>query len=264
MAQQPQEQQSDQRPSNSPENAFEEQDESGGSNWKSCLLGCGGVTLVTLLVLGGLGFYLYKTYYPKIRSYVSSKVISEVKKELDKARIHEEQKKKLKSKLDEVAKRFNKGDISVKQAGEIGEKIARGPFLPVGRIMYIEHRIVTRADKLSEEEKKQGHLTMDRLARAVKEKKIEQKTSRKQAFKDIFNPVMNEIKDQGNSGSDSEEMNMKTELKTNPSKEEIKTTLKRAEELVNELDIPRENWEMDFAGELDRIVDEVTSGENKQ
>jgi len=198
-----------------------------------CGKGCLVVTLicVAILLIGGTYIALnYRSLGARLVSYV-------VKKTIEQSDLPADQKQALITRVEKLRTDFIDGKITDEQLERIGKELVEGPLLPVGMVLFIEQQHVTPSG-LSDDEKKAAHLTLQRLARGVIEKKIDYAK---------LDPMFAVI-----STTDSEG---KKELKKKITDTEMRDFLTLAQREVDAAKIPEEPLQIDLAKEFDAAIE---------
>ena len=121
----------------------------------------------------------------------------------------------------------------------VGTAIAESPLLPVGLVVAFEKGYV-EPSALTAQEKADGSITLQRLARGVYERKISENDLR-----GVMNPIS--VK----------RANGNTELKKpdQVTVEELRTFLKTAAEKADAASVSKDPFTVDIAAELEKAVD---------
>lgn len=199
--------------------------------------GCGKGCLIVLLisiVLLGIGVTYVAFNY---RSLVARGGAYLVKKTIEASDLPADQKLALMSRVDRLRDDFLAGKISDEQLKRILEEIVEGPILPVGVVLFIEQQHVAQSG-LSDQEKKDAHLTLQRLARGVIEKKIPYAN---------LDPLFAAISTTDSQG--------KRELKKKLTDTELRDFLTLAQREVEKAKVSEEPLEIDLAKELDEAIE---------
>ena len=198
-----------------------------------CGKGCLIVSLICLAILLIGGTYVALNF----KSLGARAVAYLVKKTIEESHLPADQKQSLVNRVDRLRDDFIDGKINDEQLKRIAEEILQGPLLPVGMVMFIEQQHVASSG-LSEEEKKQAHLTLQRLARGVIEKKIPY------ANLDPLFKAISTIDAEGNQ-----------ELKKKLTDKELRDFLTLAQREVEAANISEEPLKIDLAKELDEAIE---------
>lgn len=135
-----------------------------------------------------------------------------------------------------LASEFKAGTLTIEQMQRITEEIAKGPLLPAGVAWGMQERYVA-VSLLNDQEKAEANLHLQRIARAVWEKKLPLT-----AFEEVVAPVSERL----SNGS----MRPKAQLTL----EELKALVERAKAKADGAGVPLEPFMLDAAAELDRAI----------
>ena len=210
---------------------------SGGKFLK--IVGCG------CLVLGLLLAAILITVYVKRKNIVAaagSAVLTEVVK---KSGLPEDQKARIIESVDRLADDYKGGRITTEQLGQVAEALAESPVLPLGLLYSVGKDHLNRSG-LSEAEKAAGRLEIQRFSRGAVEGKI--------AAEDVVT-IVEPVQE-----PDEEAENI---IKEEIADEDLRTLLAAAKAKADEAGIPIEPYEVDFAAEVQKIIDEVLEGKKE-
>lgn len=196
-----------------------------------CLIAAG----IVLAILVGLGVWAAMSW----RGWVSGGITSVTSEMLKESELPQEQKDRVLARVDGVAKDFKDAKITMAQLGQIMGKISEGPLLPLGIVWAVESQHVTNS-ALTADEKAEGKLNLQRLARGVFEKKIP---------KNNLQTVIAPISTPGPNGQ--------PQMKQKVTIEELRAFLANAKAEADKAEIPNEPYTVDVATEVDNAVNEV-------
>ncbi len=198
-----------------------------------CGKGCLIVTLICLAILVIGGTYLALNY----RSLAARGAAYLVKKTIEASELPADQKQALISRVDRLRDDFLAGKVSDEQLKRILEEIVEGPLLPVGVVLFIEQQHVAPSG-LSDQEKQDARLTLQRLARGVIEKKIPYAN---------LDPLFAAISTTDGKGH--------RELKKKLTDTELRDFLTLARHEIEAAKVSEEPLKIDLAKELDEAID---------
>lgn len=201
--------------------------------FKNIAIGCGVVALVLVLLAGASVWYTVRNF-KSIATGFGTAVLVEV---IEKSSLPDDQKHRLIARTHQLAQDYESGKISYEQLQSIGEYILESPILYVGSVLYF-HQQYLASSTLSQEEKLNGHRTLQRLARGVYEKSIPS-----HAVQQVIAPI-SETDFRG-----------QTRIKDNPTDDELRHVLKIAKQLADQALVPDEPFDVDLIEEFDRAVE---------
>ena len=203
---------------------------SGGS---SCLKIAGVGCLIIILVAVAGGIYVAKNW----KAWSADAMVAVCDNAVKESELPDDQKAAIKGHIDRLATGFKNGDVSVEQLGQVLKELAEGPILPLGLVYAVEkHYVLVSA--LTEAEKKAASLSLQRFARGVVEKKINQ---------GAINEVTAMIQEPGDDGD--------KQIKEKLTKEELTAFLAAVKGKADEAKIPMEPYKVDIAAEIGKAVD---------
>jgi len=195
-------------------------------------IGCGVALLACVLVCAGGAWWLYSN----ARQLASEAMAAPLRQVINQSNIPSDQKRRLVERVDDLKGRFAAGEITANELGRVVEQLAQSPILPMGAVMLVEQQYVAPSS-LSDEEKQDARLTLDRFARGLYEKKIDT---------DRIEHVITPISTQDAQGD--------RQLKQNPTADELREFLARAQASADNADVSDEPFEVDLAAAFDRAV----------
>lgn len=209
-----------------------------GSVWKYVAIGCLGIIVVSIILAVIAGAVAYKNW----RSWSADFATSTSRKVINSSELPEDQKTRMITRIEAVAKDFKDGKLTVEQMGMIADRVSKSPMLNMGMVYFFEQQYL-RPSGLTQEEKTQGRRTLERLARGVYEKSIT-----KHEMETLTAPLM-EARGGG-----------RKRLRKHISDTELRDFLTKTATQVEVARIPDEPFAVDMADELDKVIDEVVTG----
>jgi hypothetical protein len=205
------------------------------SFWQTCLIGCLGTLAVAIVLAVIAGFWIsqhWRAWFAGLGSQVINQAV-------DASDMPPKEKVEVKEQVERVTKGFREGQITNEQAARIFQKVVESPLMPMFVVMAVDRQYFNRSG-LSEEEKKQGRTTLQRFARGVFDKKIDEKG---------IDSVMSHVADRkGNNGG--------WELRSQVSDEDLRAALVEAKARADAAGMPAEPANVDPSDEVKRIIDE--------
>lgn len=141
------------------------------SMWQTCLIGCLVMMAVLLLLALIAGFWVSR-HWREWAADLGSQVIDQG---IESSDLPQQEKVEVKQQVDRVATAFRAGQISNEQATRIFKKIMESPLMPMIVVMAVDKQYLDKSG-LKAEEKAQGRLALERFARGVFDKKIDEKS----------------------------------------------------------------------------------------
>lgn len=199
----------------------------------SCLLfGCG------LLAFGGLLLVLLAWWsYGHVREWAAAGAYEAVSATIAEAQLEPAQRSAILADLARLRDGFASGEVSLKQAQQFFESLSSGPFLPVAAVIATD-RLVLEPSDLSPEEKLEGRIHLERIARGLHEGSI----ANKEAL------ALLETIDQDPAQDD-------YNFERKPTLEEVRALIAKTKALADEREIPVETFDVDLAAEVHQAVD---------
>ncbi|MCO6042543.1 hypothetical protein NG895_01355 [Aeoliella sp. ICT_H6.2] len=205
---------------------------SGGSG---CLKGCL-IALVIILILGALTAWWVSSNW---RGWVSSGAAEGINQIIDDSDLPPAEKEELKAESKRVTDGIADGSISLEQMGQIMTGIVESPLMPMFMVKAVEAQYVEKSG-LSDEEKSEAHVTLERYASGLVSKQIPQES---------VDQVLVHIADKDANG----EWKMREQV----SDEDLRKFLAAAKEQADAANIPEEVEPIDPSEELRKVIDKV-------
>ena len=190
--------------------------------------------IVLVLAIAG-GVYVAMN----LKTWTANLTVQGIEAALDESDLTEDQKSDIMVHVRDLADDFKAGDVTWQEMANIGEEIASSPVLPVAAV-YGARRAYFNESGLSDEEKANADLQMQRLARGVFEKKIS----------------MTELEDACDQivvRTSSDEWHLKEPDVVDD--EDLREMVGKITALVQEKEIPNEPFEVDIAAEIKAAID---------
>jgi hypothetical protein len=201
------------------------------------------IILLVLLVLFAIacGGCVYGIYYvaTNAKAIAANAVRDALIQSIQESDLRPEDKTAIVAQLNRVTDEFKAGRITVEDLGTIMTNLAESPLITLGMVYLIEEKYI-KPSGLSQEEKDEARLTLQRAARGVFEKKISQQ--------DLEN-----ISDQVSTRDAEGNRNLKEKI----SDEELRTFLADLKRLADDAAIPEEPYEVNVGAEFKKAVDQA-------
>jgi hypothetical protein len=204
------------------------------SIWQTCLIGCLAAMGVAVVLAVIAGFWIsrhWRGWFADIGSQV-------VNQGIDASDLPPQEKVEVKEQVERVTKGFREGQITNEQASRIFQKIVQSPLMPMFVVMAVDKQYFDRSG-LSDAEKKQGRVTLQRFARGVFDKKIDDKGT---------DSVMMHVADRKSDNN--------WQLRQHVSDQDLRAALAEAKARADEAGIGEEPKNVDPSDEIKRIIDE--------
>jgi hypothetical protein len=205
------------------------------SKWTTCLIGCLIVLGVIMVIVIALVIWVARSW----RGWAADFGTQAVRQGIASSDLPQQEKDEIMVQVDRVAKELREGRLSMEQAGKIIEKVLHSPLMPSLVVAAVEKQYFERS-KLSDDEKKEGRVTLQRFARGVIDKKIEEQG---------IDAVMGHIADRQPNGG--------WQLRPQVSDDELRAALKEAKTRADAAGIPDQPEKFDPSDEFKRIIDEA-------
>jgi hypothetical protein len=196
------------------------------------------VVLVVVLICGGLSFAVYRMITGAVDTVVE--VIHDATVQgIQSSDMDDDDKETIIVQVDRVKNAYKAGDITTEEVTQLLGNILQGPIMMVGMCQHMERHYVIASD-LSDEEKSEGQLTLQRVACGVFDDTI----TRSQ-FETLTASIS--VNDQNGNPS----------LKETLTDEELREILTQCKKLADDADLPEEPYDIDIGEEIKKAVDEV-------
>ena len=203
------------------------------SGCRNVALGCGCAAGVVLLILVGLGTWVFLNWKPMAADFTKRVAADAVAK----SSLPADDKARILKRINQLADDFKSEKVSFEQLKQVIQKVAESPLLPLGMVMAADDKYL-KPSGLSNEEKDEGRRTLQRLARGAFEKSIPQNDTQE---------VMKLVMEHQPDGSE--------RLKERLTDDELKAFLAKAKEKADAASVPDEDFEVNIADELEKAID---------
>jgi len=204
---------------------------------KAIGIGC----LVMLLLVAGSGLLAFKFRKQIGRYFVAKTTLVASEAIIGNSRMPAEEREKAMAPIRELAVKIRSGEVSLEQAARIAEALAQGPLFALMAARGAEMQYLEPSE-LPDEEKEAGRITLSRFARALTEKKIDEKET-----EEVLDKIT--IKTPGAEGKDN--VQMKQTLTT----EELRDWLKTMKDAADAAGIEDKLFEVDIPAEIRKAID---------
>lgn len=207
-----------------------------GRNWlATCLVGCLVAGVVGLLVCAGGAWWTWVKFSPMGADRAREAIVSGI----ESSELSEEDKQAVVGQVDRVVDAFKSGEIGTRDVFRILEQLAESPLLGLVVVYAADAKYITPSE-LSDEEKEEGRLTLQRVARGVFEERIDPN-----ALEDALDYISVRSSDGHR------------QFKDTVSDPVLRDFLAECKRHADDADIPREPYVVDIGMEFQRAVDQI-------
>lgn len=193
------------------------------------------VFIVFVLICGGIVTYVVRNARSMMVSAMRGPMITMI----NETQLPDDQKTRLTDTVNNMMDDFESGAMSMKQAGQIMVGLTEGPFFNLINVEMLRAKHQETID-LEDEERTEVTMTFDRFQRGIYEEEISDAK---------MESVLDKVSKKDPNG---EPM-----LKENLTEEELTDAVEKMKKAADEADIPKESYQVDFASELQRVIDEA-------
>jgi hypothetical protein len=208
------------------------------SKWTGCLIGClivmGGIVVLAIVLAVWVG-----RNWQDLAADFGTQAVNQA---LDSSGLPPEEKGEVRSQVSRVAKALKERRITGQQAGAIIQKVLESPLMPTMIVAVVDRQYLERSH-LSDAEKLEGRKSLNRFARGVIDKKVNQQG---------MDAVMSHVADRQPNGQ--------WQLRDQISDDELRAALVAAKDEADKAAVPAEPEAVDPSDELKRIIDESLPG----
>jgi hypothetical protein len=200
-----------------------------------CLGGCLVMMVLAVVAVAVLSYLVYTNGKAMAVNMARQSMIQAVNdSELEAA-----DKREIIAQIDRVAEDYKAGKITLEQVAQIGQELAESPLLVIGMVHVIKQNYVVNSG-LSQEEKDEANLTLQRAGRGLYEETISQGQ-----VEEAAKPIMK-------TGPNGE-----SQLKEKVTDQELREFLANLKQVVDEANIPEEEFKVEIGKEFRKAVDKV-------
>ncbi len=211
-----------------------------GRNWlATCLVGCLIVGLVSVVVCAGGSWYAWVKFRPMVADRAREAIVAGI----ESSELSDDDKQEVVAQVDRVVDDFKSGQIGTQEVVRILEELAESPLLGLAVVYAVDAKYITPSG-LSDEEKDEGRLTLQRVARGVFEEKIDPND-----LEEALDYISSKSSDGGR------------QLKDTVSDPVLRDFLAECKRHADDADIPREPYVVDIGLEFQRAVDQTLGEE---
>lgn len=200
----------------------------------SCLIGCGIVFAIAL----ALGLVAIVWLWNNWRD-LAARAGSSIAQQIEASALDPQEKAELKVQLERVTEAFREGRLSLRQVGEIFERLAQSPLMTSLMATAAERQYFANSG-LSEEEQAEGRRNIQRFVRGIIDDKIDEAQ---------MDAVLMHIADRQGDGE--------WRLRQKVSDEDLRKFIAAAGEAADVAEVPPELPAIDPSDEVKKIIDEV-------
>lgn len=206
------------------------------SGWTGCLIGCGIVFLVMLVVCVGSGVWIARNGKRILTDFTSDALVQTIQQVEG---LEPQDKEIMIAEVRRVANAYKSGQITLEKMGKIMESLAESPLIVIGIVAAADKKYI-QPSTLSDEEKAAARLAAQRVARGTFEKKIRQEQ---------LEPVLDILSTKG--------PNDQRQFKPQLTDEELREFTRQATQLADGAQVSNEPFQLNIGEEFKRAVDRV-------
>jgi hypothetical protein len=206
------------------------------STFASCMIGCLVVAGVLAILAVVVGVWVFRN----IRGWAADFGTKAVNLQIDASDLPPQEKIEIKEQVERVATEFKAGRISMEEGKRIAENLMRSPLMPMMTVAAIDAIYLDKSG-LSDDEKADGRITLQRYVQGTIEGKINQQG---------VDAVMSHIADRRG--------NNRWELRQNVSDADLRAALAEAKSQADAAGMPAEvEVTVDLSDEFKKVIDEA-------
>ena len=214
------------------------QDPKGGSNWSGCLIGCLVTFGICCVLCAGTGYFVYSN----ASRWIISTARTGVQAMLEESELPREEQTAILDQFDRLTTAYQNGEVTLEELGPAFEELFKSPVIMSIMIKAIETKYLEPSG-LSDEEKESGRRVLARVMRGIFEEKFQD---------DEITKLVNHFLQNPDHAPD-EQPQMKQSL----TDEELRDLLNDAQALVDEKEIPDQDYDVKISDAVKQIVDDV-------
>jgi hypothetical protein len=204
-----------------------------GCGCGSCLLACLGVLLICGLAGAGGVWFVASNLADWSRDAVVGLV--------DGTSLPDQQKQRITAQVDRILEEYRDGRLDTEQLQSLAEQLAQSSLFGLLMVQAAQDKYVAPSG-LDDEEKADADIALQRLLSGVQQTRI---------AREDLETVFDHISTVGMDGN--------RQLRPQISDEELRNMLAECERLADTAGVPRTDFHLDVAAEVERIVDETLS-----
>ncbi len=201
------------------------------SLWPTCLGGCL-LLFIVLVVAAGLGVRYVVKNAPDLAA-------AKIAESIDESDLPDDQKTRIKVQVGRIATAFKNGQLNRTDFPRVIENIVESPIMGLIAVSVLDEHYL-RKSGLSEEEKEEAVLTIQRVMRGVLDEKLE--------MDDLEEPMKVIAEKTGET---------KWRLKNQVSDDELRQFIGKCRELADDAEVEAQPEPVDLATEIEHIVDGI-------
>lgn len=206
------------------------------SKWVTCLIGCLIILSVLFILIVFAGWWVANNW----RGWVADVGTQFVNQSIDESGLAEREKDEVKVQVKRVADALRENRISGEQANKFVDLLSKSPLMPMLVVVGIDKQYIAKSG-LSEDEKREGRVSLERFTRGMIDKKIDNQG---------FDAVMSHVADRDPDGDD-------WKMRQKVSDADLRAALTEAKARADAANIPAEAEAVDPSDEFKRIIDEA-------
>lgn len=207
------------------------------------LAGCLIVLAIVVVLLVGAGVFVAMNW----KGWAAGGINAVATELINDTNLPEGEKQEVLTLVENLSNEFGEGNLSFEELGMVMQEITTGPIIPASVAAGFDQQYVAPSE-LSEEEKADARLALDRLARGMAEGKIPQ--TRLPGIMEPISAPAGQAPVQINTG----EATLNLKAPDDCTADEIRAVIANASAQADEADVPMERYDFDMSDELSRAI----------
>lgn len=206
------------------------------SAWQTCLIGCLIVCVVLFVLVALIGFWVTRNW----RNWTADFSTEVIRQGMAESQLDPQEQQEIMVQVDRVTTAFREQKITGEQLGNLAEKLVQSPIFSMIMATAIEKQYLAKSG-LSDQEKTEGRVTLQRFIRGVVDQKI---------TKDGMDAAMSHVATRNPNGGE-------WQLKNQLTDEELRAFFAEAKKQADEAGVAEQPEAVDPSDEVRKIVDEA-------
>jgi hypothetical protein len=209
------------------------------SGWQTCLIGCLIVCVVLFVLAALVAFWISRNW----RNWTADFSEQVIRQGMSESQLDPKEQEEILVQVGRVTQAFRENTISADQLGDLAQKLVKSPLFSLMMAMAIEKQYLAKSG-LSEQEKTEGAVSLQRFIRGSVDEKINQAG---------IDAAMAHVATRNPNGGD-------WQLKNQLTDEDLRAFFAEAKKQADEAGVPEQPEEIDPSEEVRKIVDEALAG----
>jgi hypothetical protein len=206
------------------------------SAWQTCLIGCLIVCVVLFVLVALATFWISRNW----RTWTAEFSTEMIRQGMAESQLDPQEQQEIMVQVDRVTGAFREKKITADQLGDLAEKMVKSPIFSMIMAMAIEKQYLAKSG-LSEQEKTEGVVSLQRFIRGVIDEKIKEPG---------IDAAMAHVATRNPNGKD-------WQLKDKLTDDELRAFFAEAKKQADEAGVAEQPEAVDPSEEVRKIVDEV-------